>query len=71
MALVAALASVGGLVGGGPSGGSWLGAATSVACAGVVVLLALPGTSVDFELAERARHRQGPSVAGSPSARGD
>jgi len=55
MALISGLATVGGLVGRGLSGGSWLGGATCAACIGVVVLLARPATSVDFELAERAR----------------
>lgn len=59
MALIAGLATVGGLVGGGPSRGSWLGAASCLASVGVVVLLALPATSVDFELAERARQVPG------------
>lgn len=59
MALIAGLATIGGLVSSGPSRGSWLGAATSLACLGVVVLLALPATSLDFELAERERRGGG------------
>jgi alkylhydroperoxidase/carboxymuconolactone decarboxylase family protein YurZ len=59
--LVAGLAALGGLVGGHPSGGSWLGAITGLACLGVVVLLALESTGTDFELAEMERRRRRPS----------
>lgn len=56
--LIAGLAGLGALVRGHPSGGSWLGAITSLACLGVVVLLALESTGIDFELAEMKRRRR-------------
>jgi hypothetical protein len=71
IALVAGLASLGGVLGGGASSGSWLGAATSLACLGVVVLLALQSTSIDFELAEKGRRRRDPPGDGPPSAGAD
>ena len=69
MALIAGLATVGGLGSGGASSGSWLGAATSLSCLGIVILLALPATSLDFELAERDRRRRAGSRGGSPGRR--
>jgi len=56
--LIAGLASIGSLLGGGPSSGSWLGVATAVAGLGVIVLLALESTGIDFELAEMKRRRE-------------
>lgn len=70
MALIAGLATLGGLLGEGPSGGSWLGAATCLACAAIVILLARQATSVDFELAEKARQSRESTGAGESSARG-
>jgi len=56
--LIAGLAGIGSLVGGSLSSGSWLGAATAVGSLGVVVLLALERTGLDFELAELERRRR-------------
>lgn len=55
IAFVSALAGLGGLLGGNPSGGSGLGGATALACAGLVLLLSLERTGIDFEMAEMAR----------------
>ena len=58
IALVAGLAGIGSLIGGSPSSGTWLGAGTAVVFIGVIVLLSLQSTSIDFELAEMARQRR-------------
>jgi len=58
IALVAGLAGIGSLIGGSPSGGTWLGAVTAVVFVGVIVLLSLQSTSIDFELAEMERQRR-------------
>jgi hypothetical protein len=72
IALVAGLAGIGTLIGGSPSKGSWLGAATAAACLGIVALLALRSTAVDFELAEMERQRPRSSPReGHPAAPGE
>ncbi len=58
IALVAGLAGIGSLIGGSPSSGTWLGAGAAVVFVGVIVLLSLQSTSIDFELAEMERQRR-------------
>ena len=58
IALVAGLAGIGSLIGGSPSSGTLLGAVTAVVFVGVIVLLSLQSTSIDFELAEMERQRR-------------
>ena len=70
IALIAGLAGIGTLIGESASRGSWLGAATAAACLGVVLLLALRSTAVDFELAEIERRRRSSPEEGRRAAVG-